>query len=154
MEKRAYVIFDTRFGNTEKIAKSFERGLREADIQTSCVNAKDIEADSLKQFDLICIGAPTEAFTASKPIKEFLEKLKNIDLSGKYGFAFDTKFDWPISGSAAKFIEKKLGNMGLQIITSRVSAIVKRKKGEPTLKEGEEERFREIGLRVGNALAA
>ena len=73
---RACVIFDTRYGNTEKIAESFETGLKEAGIQTVSVNANDVAVDSLKQYDLICVGAPTEAFTAYKPMKEFLEKLK------------------------------------------------------------------------------
>jgi len=121
---RACVIFDTRYGNTEKIAKSFETGLKEAGIQTVCVNAKDVAVDSLKQYDLICVGAPTEGFTASKPMKEFLGKLKSIDLSEKYGFAFDTRLDWRLSGSAAKFIEKELANLDLQIIAPRESAIV------------------------------
>jgi flavodoxin len=89
----AIVIFDTRYGNTGKIAKSFETGLKEAGIQTVCVNAKDVAVESLKEYDLICIGAPTEAFSASKPMKQFLGRLKTIDLSGKHGFAFDTKLD-------------------------------------------------------------
>lgn len=151
---RACVIFDTRYGNTEKIAKSLETGLKEAGIQTICVNAKDVAVDSLKQYELICVGAPTEAFTASKPMKEFLGKLKSIDLSGKYGFAFDTKLDSRFSGSAAKFIEKELRNLGLQIIAPRASAIVKGTKSKTVLKEGEEKRFGQIGLQVGTTLAA
>jgi len=154
---RACVIFDTRYGNTEKIAKSFETGLKEAGIQTVCVNAKDVAVDSLKQYDLICVGAPTEWVTASKPMKKFLGKLKSTDLFGKYGFAFDTKFDAPLSGSAAKFIEKELNNLGLQIIAPRESAIVfgvKKEEGGARLKEGEEKRFEQIGTQVGTALTA
>ena len=156
---RACVIFDTRYGNTEKIAKSFETGLKEAGIQTVCVNAKDVVVDSLKQCDLICGGAPTEWLTASKPMKEFLGKLKSVDLYGKYGFAFDTKLDAPLSGSAAKFIEKELKNLGLQVIAPRESAIVLslKERGAITgarLKEGEEKRFEQVGLQVGAALVA
>jgi len=154
---RACVIFDTRYGNTEKIAKSFETGLKEAGIQTGCVNVKDVAVDSLKQYDLICLGAPTEWLTASKSIKEFLGKLKSVDLSGKYGFAFDTKLGAPLSGSAAKFIEKELKSMGFQIIAPRESAIVfggKGKEGGMRLKEGEEKRFEQVGTQVGTALTA
>jgi flavodoxin len=148
---RACVIFDTRYGNTEKIAKSFETGLKQAGVQTVCVNARNVAVDSLKQYDLICVGAPTEAFTASKPMKEFLGKLKSIDLSGKYGFAFDTKLDSRFSGSAAKFIEKDLRNLGFQIIAPRESAIVfgvKKEEGGAKLKEGEEKRFEQIGNEI------
>jgi flavodoxin len=154
---RACVIFDTRYGNTEKIAKPFETGLKEAGIQTVCVNVKDVAVDSLKQCDLICVGAPTEWVTASKPMKKFLGKLKSTDLSGKHGFAFDTKFDAPLSGSPAKFIEKELKNLGLQIIAPRESAIVfglKKEEDGARLKEGEEKRFEQIGTEVGTALAA
>jgi flavodoxin len=155
----ACVIFDTRYGNTEKIARSFETGLGESGIQTVCVNARDVAVDSLMQYDLICVGAPTEAFTASKPMKEFLAKLKSIDLSGKCGFAFDTRLDSRFFGSAAKVIEKELSNKGLQIIAPRESAIVfsLKERGSTTaarLKEGEEKRFEQIGTRVGTALAA
>jgi flavodoxin len=156
---RACVIFDTRYGNTERIAKSLETGLKEAGIQTICVNAKDVAVDSLKQYDLICVGAPTEGFTASKPMKEFLAKLRSIDLSGKHGFAFDTKLDWRLSGSAAKFIEKELSNLGLQIIAPRESATVfaLKERGAitcATLKEEEEKKFEQVGTQVGTALTA
>ena len=154
---RACVIFDTRYGNTERIARSFEAGLKEAGIQTICVNARDMPVDSLKQYDLICVGAPTEWLTASKPMKEFLGRLKSTDLAGRYGFVFDTKLDAPLSGSAARFIEKELKSAAVQIITPRESAIVfgvKKEEGGMRLKEGEEKRFEKIGLRVGTALGA
>lgn len=162
---KAIVIYHTRYGNTERIAKSLEIGLKEAAAASIeavvCINAKDVLIDSLKEeYDLVCVGAPTEGFTASKPIKEFLEKLKGIDLAGKkYGFAFDTKLDSRLSGSAAKFIEKELSNRGLIIIAPRESAIVFsiKERGAITgarLKEGEEERFRKIGTQLGRTLAA
>jgi flavodoxin len=153
---KACVVFDTRYGNTEKIARSFEAGLQQAGIVTVCVNAKDlILDDSLAQYDMVCIGAPTEWHSASKPMKAFLRNLKGINLSGKYGFAFDTRFAAPLSGSAAKLIEKELRDRGILMIASRESAIVAGAKGGAMLlKEGEEERFKEVGVRVGTALKA
>ena len=156
---KAIVLYDSRFGSTEKIAKSLEIGLKAAGrIETVvCTNTSDIlSADSLKEYDILCIGAPTENTSASKSMKEFLEKLKNIDLSGKYGFAFDTKLDSRFSGSAAKHIEKELLNQGLKIIAPRESAIVTsiKERGAMVgsrLKEGEEKRFEEVGRLVGTA---
>ena len=163
---KAIVIYHTRFGNTERIAKSLEMGLKEASgiEDVVCTNVRDIvsaldDDDSLKEYDIICIGAPTEGFSAPKPIKEFLAKLKRANLAGKYGFAFDTKVDSKLSGSAAKFIEKELKSQGLQIIAPRESAIVfaLKEMGEITgarLKEGEDERFKHIGLQLGTELLA
>ena len=48
------VVYDSLYGNTEKIAKSLEIGLKEAGILTVCMNARDVAAaDSLNQYDLI-----------------------------------------------------------------------------------------------------
>ena len=89
--------------------RNLEIGLKEASgIQdVVCINARDVVAviDSLKEYDIICIGAPTEGFSAPKPIKEFLARLRGVNLACKYGFAFDTKVSSRLSGSAAKFIE-------------------------------------------------
>lgn len=163
---KAVILYYSRYGNTERIAKSLESGLRQAggaqDVLVACQNVKDVSAadiNSLGEYDVICIGAPTEGFTASRPMKEFLGKLRAVDLAGKYGFAFDTKLDSRLSGSAAKHIEKELVNRGLSILAPRESAIVfsTKEKGDPggvRLKEGEEERFAKIGAQLARALAA
>ncbi|HEX2472033.1 MAG TPA: flavodoxin domain-containing protein [Nitrososphaera sp.] len=157
---KAIIIYHTRFGNTERIAKSLEIGLKEAaGIQdVVCINVRDVTAvdDLLKEYNIICIGAPTEGFSAPKPIKEFLAKLKGVNLAGKYGFAFDTRVDSRLSGSAAKFIEKELKSQGLQIVSPLESAIVFALKEMGTitgakLKEGEDKRFEQVGLYVGTA---
>ena len=154
----AAVVFSTRFGNTEKIAKWFESGLKQAGVQTVCENAQVVSPESLKGYDLICIGGPTEEFSASKPMKEFLRSTSVVDLGGKLAFAFDTKLDSPLSGSAARYIEHALDDQGLHVVVSRESAIVttRRQRGAITgadLKAGEEERFEQLGVRVANAAA-
>jgi len=155
--KHGIVIFDTRFGNTEKIARWFESGLQEADIETLCTNARAVNLESLGEFDLICVGGPTEWHTSSKPMKDLLKTLETVDVSGKYGFAFDTKLNGLFSGSAAKFIEKQLKHLGLKIIAPRESATVfleDGRLGDALLRKGEEKRFEKIGRQVGTNLVA
>lgn len=151
---KAIIIYHTRYGNTERIAKSLEIGLKEASgIQdVVCTNVRDIvSVNSLKENDIICIGAPTEGFSAPKPIKQFLGKMKGVNLAGKYGFAFDTRLSSRFSGSAAKYIEKELKSQGLQIISPLESAIVFALKDGARLKEGEDKRFEQVGLQLGIA---
>jgi hypothetical protein len=67
--------------------------------------------------------------------------------------------DWRVSGSAAKFIEKELERLGLRILAPRESAIVtspraKDRASVTKLKEGEEQRFQQVGRQVGTALLA
>jgi hypothetical protein len=58
---------------------------------------------------LLCVGGPVHAWSASKPVQEFLEPLKSVDgLTGKKAFAFDTKMKSRLAGSAGDKIERKL----------------------------------------------
>jgi flavodoxin len=156
-KKRAIVIFQSRYGNTEKIALSIQKGLNDSGIEVLCMNEAEVPIESLKNYDLIVIGGPTEAFSASKETKDFLTKIKVLDLHGQLGFAFDTKFDSPFSGSAAKTIEKQENHIGLHLIFPHASAYIlgghKEEKGGVILKEGEEFRFEEIGRSLGAALS-
>ncbi len=158
-QTKACVIFDSRYGNTAKVGRSLSKGLNEAGIETACVNVRDATFEYLEQCGLICVGAPTETYSASKPMKQFLKTLRDVKLSGKYGFAFDTKVDSRLSGSAAKFIEKELGRLGLQLILRREYAYVDVTKGKGAslgarLKDGEEARFEKIGTKIGEAVLA
>jgi flavodoxin len=152
---KACVVFDTRYGNTLKIAKSLESGLKGAGIDAFCLNAKDVTSESIRESDLMCVGAPTEWHTAYRPIREFLRGLHRQDVAGKFGFAFDTKLERPLAGSAAKPIEEELRSLGFRIIAPRESATVFLEGGNvggAKLKEGEEKRFEGIGLRIGGVL--
>ena len=161
---KAIVLFDTLFGNTERIANSLARGMQDAGVEVKCVSIKMASTETLSEYDLIAIGAPTQYITASKPMKEFLDQLKDLNLKGKWGFAFDTKLDSIMAGSAAKFIEKKLKACEVDIIRPRSSAIVIERKekekikkeqikiGEAILKEGMEEQFEVIGKELGELL--
>jgi len=145
------VIYDTLFGNTEKIAKALARGYQRH-FKTICLNVKDVDIGQLSAYGLIAVGAPTHAFSASKPMKEFLANLEGKNLTGRYGFAFDTRRDIVISGSAAKYIENKLRGMRLEIVKPRQSAIVTGDTRHSELVEGEEERFETLGDAIGASL--
>jgi flavodoxin len=156
--RSAAVVYSTRFGTTEVVARALERGLRSAGMQTACQNMQDVAPESLKRFDLICVGGPTEVLSATKPTKEFLKALEGVELEGKFGFAFDTKLDSRLSGSAAKYIEHSLDDDGIYIAAPRESAIVNSKKegGKiigAILKDGEEKRFEALGMKLGSAAA-
>jgi flavodoxin len=155
-KRSAAVLFASRFGTTEIVARAFERGLKEAGMETTCARAMDFPPESLRNFDLICLGGPTEVFTATTQMKDFLRALAGLGMEGRFGFAFDTKLDSRMSGSAAKYIEHALDDQGLHMIAVRESAIVtSRKEGGKIvgadLREGEEKRFEELGARIGKA---
>jgi len=136
------VIYDTKFGNTEKIAKVLADGIEAGGVETDCLRVEDVEIGKLAEYDLLLIGGPTQAFGLSKPMKDFFQRLEGIDIRGKKGFAFDTKLKSRFAGSAAKGIEKRLEKLGVSIVKPHASAIVKG--GEGPLEEGMEEMFKQI----------
>jgi flavodoxin len=147
---KAIIIYDTKFGNTEKIVKSLASGMNERGIEVECVKVENVQINKLTEYDLLAIGGPTHGFGISKPIKEFLEKFKHIDLQDKKAFAFDTKNRgrW---GSAAKGIEKRLQRIGMNLVKPCASAIVQGLKGP--LQDGMENKFKEIGAELASEYA-
>ncbi|HZY95059.1 MAG TPA: flavodoxin domain-containing protein [Candidatus Bathyarchaeia archaeon] len=79
------VIYDSKFGNTEKEARSLAKGLKLAGVDATCLNTNDVQVERVRDYGLIAIGAPTQAFTASRPMKDFLHKLADAGSRGKTG---------------------------------------------------------------------
>jgi flavorubredoxin len=147
--RKAIVIYDTQFGNTEKVAKALASGIREQEVQVDCVKVDEVDVNKLAEYDLLAIGGPTLAFGMSKPMKDLLGRLEGIELRGKKAFAFDTKVNFIFAGSAAKGIEGRLRRLGMSIVRPCSSAIVKGKEGP--LEEGAEEMFRQIGAEISRS---
>ena len=147
---KAIVIYDTKFGNTKMVAKALAEGMREHGVNVDCVKVDEAAVGKLGEYDLLAIGGPTHGFGPSGPIKGLLQEMKNVDVSGKKAFAFDTKFKARLAGSAAKGIEKRLKKLGMSIVKSPASAIVRGGKGP--LEEGTEEAFRQIGADLAESL--
>ncbi len=150
-EHKSIVVYDTLYGSTEKIAKALAKGISTLS-PVDCTNIKQIAPESLAQYTFIAVGAPTQAFSASRPMKDFLRRLGGLNMHGHFGFAFDTKLDNRLSGSAAKYIESRLREMGLEILEPRKSAIVTGGTKASTLNPGEEESFERLGQEIGRQL--
>jgi flavodoxin len=165
------VILDTVYGNTEKIARALVAGLEEAGIQTVCTDVKDVSTGELTQCDLLCVGGPTQYRTASKAMQDFVGSLVSENLAGKPAFAFDTRRDSFLAGSAAKYIEGGLRKRRMKIVRQRMSAIIvstEPEKGKQDfqskqewkdwrhksegLGDGEEKKFKQVGVQIGKAL--
>ena len=148
---KALVVYDSVYGNTEKIAKALAAGLESGGVDVDVVKVDAVKFDELGEVDLLCVGSPVHAWDASKPVKEFLERLKSVDgLSGKKAFAFDTKMKSRLAGSAGGKIERKLKDLGLTIAKPSESAIVKGREGP--LEESAEGAFKQIGAELAKTL--
>ena len=155
--KKAIVVCDSRFGNTEKIARALARGLKKQSVGADCVRVDEVDLDKLGEYDLLAIGGPTHMIGMSEPMKNFMKRLETVDIKGKIGFAFDTrnesrmnKRSWfMLENSAAKRIEGKMKGMKVRIVKPRESALVNGREGP--LEEGMEERFERIGAELAES---
>ena len=120
----------------------------------------EVDINQISNYDFLAIGGPTHNIGMSKAMKEFLEKLKSVNLRGMKGFSFDTrnqsrlnKKRWlMLENSAARKIEGKMKRMKIKIVKSRQSAIVNGREGP--LEPGVEGTFEDIGKEIGSILAS
>ena len=87
---QALVIFDSVFGNTEKIAQSIAAGLRTAH-ETQCLRAGAVSVAQINAADIIVMGSPTRSFRATPATHSVLEAIPSAALQGKKVAAFDTR---------------------------------------------------------------
>jgi hypothetical protein len=64
---RALVAYESLFGNTERVARAVVAGLRLEGVDTTVVNVSHSGAVDLTDVDLLVVGAPTHAFSLSRP---------------------------------------------------------------------------------------
>jgi flavorubredoxin len=147
---KALVIYDTKFGNTEKVANALVQGLAVKGIEAESVNVDHVAIDRLSEYDALLIGGPTHRQKMSEPMAMFLDRVDKSLVKGKEGFAFDTKVEHRFAGSAGKRIEKKLKKLGMKVIRPYASAIVVGREGP--LKEGTEDTFRQIGEQIAHEI--
>ena len=116
---KALIIYDSVYGNTEKIARAIG-GAIEGEVMV--VKAAEAGPADLEGADLIIAGAPTQAGRPTMPMQEFLKKLSGPDIKGRRVAAFDTRISakWvAIFGYAAGRIAKDLKNKGDQNVQQK-----------------------------------
>ena len=152
---KVLIVFDTvsPLKNTAKVAETISEVLKEKGIEIDHFFVKDIDQTVVKNYDCLIAGAPTMYMRASRGIMQFLDSFSDKEFSGKLAAAFDTQLQSMISGNAAKGIEKKLKNLGFEIITSPLVAYVEGKMNEMHLKEGELEKTRNWVQEVAKTLS-
>ena len=137
---KTLIIYDSYFGNTEKVAKSMSGFFVRPD-ECTVVRVDDFEINQLDDFDFLMVGSPTRGFRPTEKIKKFLHQIPPKALVGKKVAAFDTrvsnnqikspilKFLVNFFGYAANPIAKKLTQKGGELIGTPVGFLVKGTEG-------------------------
>ncbi len=90
--KKVLIIYYSKTGNTEEMAKAVEEGVKEERVEVEVKKADDAKVDEFLEADGIIIGSPTYYGSMAAPIKELLDESVKFhgQLKGKVGGAFSS----------------------------------------------------------------
>jgi flavodoxin len=153
---KALIVYDSFFGNTEKIAQAIGQALGSPpDVEVVRVSA--VKPEQLTGLQLLIVGSPTRGFNPSPATTEWLRGIPAQGLQGVKVVAFDTRSPMaqfpgclrPFAkryGYAAEDIAKALGDKGGELAAPGEGFFVKDSEGP--LQEGELERAAEWARRL------
>ena len=145
----ALIIYDSVFGNTEKVARAIGAALGpQGNVETLPVS--QVMMDMIRGLELLIVGSPTRGFRPTPAISQLLKTVPKNHLAGIQIAAFDTRI-WlnTINSSvfrlivdtgsyAADTIANALKKKGGALLASPEGFLVTGEQGP--LKEGELER--------------
>ncbi|MFX1606006.1 MAG: flavodoxin family protein [Promethearchaeota archaeon] len=151
---KVLVAFDTKYGNTETVAKTIVEGIKSAEgIEVALSNMKKVDFKKLDGYDAMLVGCPTHFGGPTRGAKKFIDKLGKLELKGKKIAVFDTYIKEDFEKSVKKMEERiNEKSPGLQLLLPGLSIQVGDMKG-PILEE-ELPKCREFGKRVATQLTS
>ncbi len=143
---KALIVYDSVYGNTEKIARAIASAIPG---EVNVIKASQASPSDLESVDVLIVGSPTQGFRATKEVQAFIDNIPEGALKGVKVLAFDTRMSAADSGRvaglfikmggyAAARIAKALEEKGGNTAAPPEGFLVKGREGP--LKEGEEER--------------
>jgi len=102
-ELEALIVYDSKFGNTEKIARAIGEAITPLG-KVEVVKAGEANPSELSSIDLLIVGSPTHAGGATRAIKEFLRKIPANALENVRVASFDTRFSAKDKGLGTRIV--------------------------------------------------
>ncbi len=125
---RTLIIYDSQYGNTEKIAQTIGNTLHQQGLMDLC-KVGDAKLAMLKGIDLLVVGSPTQQFRATEAMRLFFKTIPKDTLKDIRVSSFDTRltqafidkhpplpFFERIFGYAAERIAKALKEKGGRLL--------------------------------------
>jgi flavodoxin len=145
---KALVIFDSTYGNTEKIARAIA-GAIAASVEVKAIRVGEASLSDLESVDLLVVGSPTQGGRPTPAMQRFLssippDALRNVSVSSfdtrvsVKGRGFGVRLLVGAFGYAAGRIAESLRGKGGRLAAPPEGFVVEGNEGP--LKEGEVER--------------
>ena len=81
------VVYDSYFGNTEKIAQAIAEALGDANLK----RVQEVNQSDLENLKVLVVGSPTRAFRPTPAIMNFVKSLDREKIKKVKAAAFDTR---------------------------------------------------------------
>lgn len=154
---KALVVYDSVFGNTEKVAQAIGAALGPPE-EVEVLGVTDANPEQVRGLDLLVVGSPTRAFKATGATNKLLKSLPKGSLRGVKVAAFDTRMPMgenvpgilrvlaKVFGYAAEPIGDRLNKRGGQQLAPPEGFFVNDSEGP--LREGELDRATEWAKQI------
>jgi flavodoxin len=137
---KALIVYDSVYGNTEKIARAIADGITPSG-EVKVLRAGEANPSELASVDLLIVGSPVHGGRPMPGVQDFLSKMAQQALKDIKVAAFDTRVTSKfakIFGNAAGRMAGRLTKKGGDLVVPAEGFFVTGTKGP--LKEGELER--------------
>lgn len=167
----ALVVYESMFGNTSAVAEAVAEGLRLEGLEVTLTHVHDAPNGDDCDCDLLVVGAPTHAFSLSRPstredavrqgapaeaatgtgLREWIASMKETSGAPRVAATFDTRVTKVrrIPKAASTRAARLLSRNGFRLVSRPAGFLVTDTSGP--LEEGELERATAWGRSVGAA---
>ncbi|MFX1300040.1 MAG: flavodoxin family protein [Promethearchaeota archaeon] len=87
---KVLIAYDTKYGNTQRVAELIADGLKAAGAEAVVENMKKVKVEEVAGFDAILMGSPNHMGRPTRTFKKFVGKLQKANMKDKTLAAFDT----------------------------------------------------------------
>lgn len=158
---KALVIYDSVFGNTEKVAQAITGSLS-GRVAVEIFRPDQLNPQQLAGYDLLVVGSPTRGFRPTEAMADLLKRVGSGALRDVKAAAFDTRlkadelesagarFIVKTGGYAARRIADRLKKAGANLVAAPEGFYVQDTEGP--LKPGELERAAAWAVQIFEAV--
>ena len=146
------VIYDSKFGNTKRLAEEIAAGIQETgDIRCKVENIKNFDRGEVSAFDAVLFGCPVHVMRATRGITGAIKRAAKDGLDGKLVTTFET-YMGNHNGKALRKMEELLMRKapGARIVTPGFSALVDGYEGP--LNTEDAVKGKQFGRKIGHEL--
>jgi len=102
---KALILYDSQFGNTEKIAQAVASSIPLAKL----LRASEVSIKDLKDINLLIVGSPTHGGRATESLQRFFDQISEGALADVDIAVFDTRFLESDLNFALRLLVKTVG---------------------------------------------